>query len=148
MNENLEKTINHQIANLAALQKKQAFRIIAKNHLDITPEQWVILYYLWEKDGQILGELVSNTKKDFANVTRIVDKLISSCYVEKRKDNKDNRKSKIFLLPKGYAIKQAVIRCWKESSDISLKDISEEEQQLFQNILCRIENNVRSAMEL
>ena len=110
MNENLEKTINHQIANLAALQKKQAFRIIAKNHLDITPEQWVILYYLWEKDGQILGELVSNTKKDFANVTRIVDKLISSCYVEKRKDNKDNRKSKIFLLPKGYAIKQAVIR--------------------------------------
>ena len=66
----LEHQINHQIATLAGLLKRQTYRIIAEERLEITPDQWVILHYLWEENGLSMGDLVIKSRKDFANVTR------------------------------------------------------------------------------
>ena len=73
---NLENIINHKISMLSILMKRQVLKIIAENKLDITPEQWVVLFYLWQENGLSVGEIASRSKKDFANVTRIVEKLI------------------------------------------------------------------------
>ena len=71
----IDKMVNHKIAKLSGIIKRQIYQIISEEGLDITPEQWVILVYLWENDGQTIGGLVTQSQKDFANVTRIVEKL-------------------------------------------------------------------------
>lgn len=144
---NLETTINHRIAILAGLLKRQAYRIISENNLTITPEQWVVLYYLWEKNGLTIGEISAKTKKDFGNVTRIVVKLEKMGYVEKRKSNRDNRSFKVFCLPKSEAIKKEVRNCWKQSSDIALEGVTQSEQQSLLEIIGKIETNILNNMK-
>ena len=147
MNYNLDKSVGHNIATLAVLLKRQVFRLISENQLEITPDQWVIMYYLWVENELSIGELSKKSKKDFANVTRIVDKLVKLGYVEKQKDEIDNRITKVFILTKADNIKSKVENCWRESTEIALKGISNEEQQVLLGLLKRIEDNVVEKMK-
>jgi DNA-binding MarR family transcriptional regulator len=139
---NLDKSVNHRIATLAVSLKRQAFRLIAENKLDITPDQWVILYYLWEEDGLPVGLLARKAKKDFANTTRIIDKLVKLGYIEKRKSNIDSRIYNICLLPKAEAIRKTIHKCWEESTNIAMKEIEVPDQLVLLDLLDRIEKNV------
>ena len=147
MEPKLENTVNHRIASVASLLKRQIFRIIAENELEITPEQWVILYYLWQENGLAIGDIAARSKKDFANVTRIVEKLGKLGYVEKRKSPADNRISNIFILPKADKIKDKIHKCWKESTDIALKGINKTDQKYFLTILDKIESNILEKLD-
>ena len=131
---------------LSILMKRQVLKIIAENKLDITPEQWVVLFYLWQENGLSVGEIASRSKKDFANVTRIVEKLIKMGYVSKKKSRKDGRIFQVFIKPKADEMKEDIQNCWKQASDVALKNISEEEQSTLVGILEKIENNI--ALEL
>jgi DNA-binding MarR family transcriptional regulator len=139
---NLDKSINHRIAMLAVLLKRQVFRLIAEKNIDITPDQWVILYYLWEEDGLPIGLLAKKAKKDFANVTRIIDKLVKLNYVEKRKSKTDSRISHIYLQKSANDIKESIHQCWEESTNIAMKNISDADQLVLLNLLDRIEKNI------
>jgi DNA-binding MarR family transcriptional regulator len=143
----LDKSVNHRIAMLAVSLKRQVFRLIADNKLDITPDQWVILYYLWEEDGLPVGLLASKTRKDFANATRIIDKLEKQKYVEKRKSETDSRVSHIFLLKKAHDIKESIHKVWEESTEIAMNGIDESEKLVLLHLLDRIENNVLAQNE-
>jgi DNA-binding MarR family transcriptional regulator len=147
MEYNLDNTINHRIATLAILLKRQVYRIIAENNLKVTPEQWVIMYYLWKENGLSIGEIAAKSKKDFGNVTRIIDKLEKLEYVNKRKNDKDSRIINIYLLPKGEDIKKPITKCWEKSTNISLKGINDSEQEFLLNILNKIENNILENLE-
>ena len=132
---------------IALLMKRQVLRIIAEKNLDITPEQWVVLFYLWQENGLSIGEIASRSKKDFANVTRIVDKLVNMEYVTKKKSKKDGRIFQVFIQPKADNIKMDVQNCWKEASDVALNGISNSERKQLVNILSKIENNILTDIE-
>jgi len=139
---NLETNINHRLATVAMLLKREAFRVISEKNLNITPEQWVVLYYLWEEDGLSIGNLVKRSKKDFANISRIVEKLIASGYVEKKRSPEDGRSFHIYLLPKAFLIRNEVQKCWQELSDMLADNMSEQEKSSFLKILDKIEDNL------
>ena len=142
MENRLEDSVNHRIATLAVLLKRQVFRIIAENELEITPEQWVVIYYLWQENGLSIGEIANRTKKDFANVTRIINKLGRLGYIKKRKSDKDSRSFNVYILPKAEEIKEKIQNCWKESSELALIGISESEQKYLLEIIDKIEDNI------
>lgn len=141
MENKLDTRINHRIAILSGLIKRQIYRIIAEEGINITPEQWGILSYLWEENGLTIGEIVSKSRKDFANVTRIVEKLQKQEYVLKRKNEKDGRSYLVFYTEKANEIRLAIEKCQRRSLDISLNGISEEEQKLFMQTIDKIEKN-------
>lgn len=138
----LDFTVNHRIVTVAGMLKRQIFRIITAGGVEITPEQWNILSYLWIENDLSVGELVSRSKKDFANVTRIVDKLAARGYVVKRRNDKDARSVHIRATELGLSIREQVEKCWDQSLAISLNGVSPEEQQAMLDILKKIETNV------
>jgi DNA-binding MarR family transcriptional regulator len=139
---NLENVINHRISMLALLMKRHVLKLISDNNLAITPEQWVVMFYLWQENGLSIGEIASRSKKDFANVTRIVDKLQKMKYVTKTRSKKDGRIFHVFIQPKADKIKNDIQNCWKLASDVALNEISMSEQQQLMEILVKIENNI------
>jgi len=141
MENKLDTRINHRIAILSGLIKRQVYRIIAEEEISITPEQWGILSYLWEEDGLTIGEIVLRTRKDFANVTRIIGKLEKQGYIQKNKNKKDGRSYLVYCTEKSQEIKHDIEKCQKRSLEISLNGISEEEQQIFLQTIGRIEKN-------
>lgn len=147
MDYKLDNIVNHRISMLAVLMKRQVFKILASRNIEITPDQWVVMYYLWEENGLSIGEIARRSKKDIANVTRIVDKLKRQNYVTKKKSETDSRISHVFILPKGDAIKADIQKCWKDASDIALNKISKAEQQQLMQTLIKIENNILTNLE-
>ncbi len=147
MDFNLEEVINHRISMLALLMKRQVLKLISEYNLDITPEQWVVMFYLWQENGLSIGEIASRSKKDFANVTRIVEKLQKMKYVTKKQSKKDGRIFHIFIQPKADEIKNDIQNCWKQASDVALNEISVSEQQQLTEILAKIEKNILHDLE-
>ncbi len=99
-------------------------------------------YSLWQENELSVGEISKRTKKDFANITRIVDKLEKRGYVNKVKSKKDSRSTIIHILPKADKNKEKLQNIWKESTDLAMRGISEKEQQEFITIIEKIENNI------
>lgn len=148
MDLNLENIVNHRISIIAVLMKRQVFKILAEKNLEITPDQWVVMYYLWEENGLSIGEIAKRSKKDFANVTRIVNKLEKRKYVSKRKSKRDSRIWNVFILQKANEMKTDIQNCWKQASDIALDGISSSEQKQLMETLIKIENNVLRGLDL
>jgi len=144
---NLENIINHKISMLSIIMKRQALKIIANNRLNVTPEQWVVMFYLWQENGLSIGEIANRSKKDFANVTRIVDKLIKMKYVIKKKSKKDGRSFLVYIQPSADNVKKDIQDCWKQASDVALNEISEAEHQQLVKILDKIESNILTDLE-
>ena len=142
MKYNLEELVSHKLTTVAFLLKRQNHRLISKKKVAITPDQWTILYYLWDKNGLSIGELANKSKKDCANVTRIIDKLIKYQYIEKRKDSSDARCCRIYLSEKAHNIQNKIESCWQESLDISMQNITPSEQNTLFSILCKMEENI------
>ena len=53
----------------AAINRK-LYRNFRQNGLEISPEQWTVLIFLWEKDGVTQQELCNATFKDKPIMTR------------------------------------------------------------------------------
>ena len=58
----------------AAINRKLS-RNFRLNDMEITPEQWTVLLYLWEKDGVTQQELCNATFKDKPSMTRLIDNM-------------------------------------------------------------------------
>ncbi len=143
----LEDIVNHRISMLSVLMKRHVFKILGERDLDITPDQWVVMYYLWQENGLSIGDIANRSKKDFANVTRIVEKLKRRGYVNKKKSEKDGRIYHVFILPKADEIKEEIQDCWQKASDAVLYGITLSEQQQLMTILCKMEKNVLKSLE-
>lgn len=142
----MDWSVHLQVSLVADLSKRLTFRIIADNKLLITPDQWLILYHLWEKDGITICQLAEQTRKDIANVSRIVNRLHQLDYVTKRKDPQDSRKIGVHVLPKGYSVRAAVQRNCSPVLGCVFQDISRKEQLQLLDILSRMEKNIEGKL--
>ena len=74
----------------AAINRKLS-RNFRQNGLEITPEQWTVLIFLWEKDGVTQQELCNATFKDKPSMTRLIDNMERQHLVVRISDKKDNQ---------------------------------------------------------
>lgn len=96
---------------------------------------------MWQEDGLTIGEIVSRSRKDFAYVTRIIEKLEKQEYVKKKKNKEDGRSYRVYGTEKSNEIKPGILKCQQRSSDISLNGISRADQQKLFQIIERMEKN-------
>ena len=65
--------------------------------IDITIEQWSVLYHLWKQDGLSQQELCSATFRDKPSITRLVDNLEKQQLVKRVASLDDRRINLIYL---------------------------------------------------
>src|SRR3982750_2407363 len=65
--------------------------------LNLTIEQWSVLYHLWKHDGLSQQELCNSTFRDKPSITRLVDNLEKAGFVKRVGDENDRRINKVFL---------------------------------------------------
>ena len=87
----------------AAINRK-LIRNFRQNELDITPEQWTVLLFLWEKDGVTQQELCNATFKDKPSMTRLIDNMEKQHLVVRISDKNDRRTNLIHLTKSGKEI--------------------------------------------
>lgn len=102
----MDELINHLIyrtARLLCYKFQQDMRAVG---LEMTQEQYFILFKLWQKDGLYQAELVDGLLGDAPNITRILDVMEKKKMIARKSDPEDRRKFRIFVAEKGLEIRK------------------------------------------
>ena len=138
----LDSTITYQVYRSGRLLRHFLHQKLRIDEVQLTPEQFFILLRLYMKDGQTQRELADKILNDHPNITRLIDKLEKSAYVQRTNDAKDRRSFLITLSPKGRALCESRVPLIKKERARLFKGLTEEELKVFQSILRRIETNL------
>jgi DNA-binding MarR family transcriptional regulator len=110
---------------------------------DLAPEQNLIMMLLWEQDGLSQQQLVTKLDKDKTNIARMASSLEKKGFIKRSNCNIDRRSLKLYLTPCGKKLGEKVIPIAEEFNEVICKGISEEELQLMETLLEKMNQNVR-----
>ncbi len=96
--------------------------------VNITPEQWVILKKLSEKD-MYQTDLASMSFRDKPTVSRIVDLLVKKGYVQRIQDKSDGRKYHVSITVKGNNVIKKATPAVEASRKLGWTNLSEKEYE-------------------
>ena len=104
----LEQALAYRIYRLSRLLRHNLRQILVNAGLDVSPEQYFMLYRLYQKDGVPQAQLADPAFGDYPNMTRMIDGLEKKGLVERRNDPEDRRRYLITLLEKGRTLMKEV----------------------------------------
>jgi len=127
----------------AAINRK-LYRNFRQNNLDISPEQWTVLIFLWEKDGVTQQELCNATFKDKPSMTRLIDNMEKQHLVVRISDKKDRRTNLIHLTKTGREIEEKTRLVAALTLKEALRGIKLSDLEVSQEVLRAIFNNTKN----
>lgn len=126
---------------------RMMYRNFRKEGLDITPEQWTVLAFLWREDGVTQQTLCNSTFKDKPSMTRLIDNLVKQNLVFRNTSSQDRRSNYIFLTEEGKSIREKARAALSITMDAALARIDDEGMKQVRNILSIVFGNIREALE-
>ena len=126
----------------AAIKRKlhQNFR---QYNIDVSPEQWTVLLYLWEKDGVTQQELCNVTYKDKPSMTRLIDNMEQQNFVVRIPNKTDRRTNLVYLTRTGRDIEEKARFIANKTLKEALQGLTIEELSVSQEVLRRIFFNTK-----
>ena len=113
-----------------------------ENGIDITIEQWRILFYLWREDGINQQELAKRAKKEKSTMTRQIDTLEKKGLLIRRCLDEDKRNKQIFLTKQGQALEKEALQVANGITQKSETDIKSSDLAIFKTVLQKIIENL------
>jgi hypothetical protein len=110
--------------------------------LEITIEQWSILYHLWKEDGLSQQELCTRTFRDKASITRLIDNLEKQGLVTRVASNTDRRINKVCLMEAAKPLQQMTYDIANQTMNEALQNITKDEIEVVKNVLQRVYDNL------
>ena len=115
-----------------------------KQHgIDITIEQWSVLYHLWKQDGLSQQELCSATFRDKPSITRLVDNLEKQKLVKRVASLEDRRINLIYLSETASALRDQTMEMANQTLNEALTAVSAKEIELCKSVLQRVYDNLK-----
>jgi len=109
-----------------------------KENLDITPVQWLVLYTLFKKDGEIITKLAKRCYLDNSTITGVIDRLEKAGYVSRKPIEGDRRVYRIVLLPKAHQIREEVVQITNGIYEEMIAGCSDAEIAAFRKVLLNV----------
>ena len=126
---------------------RKLYRRFREEEIEVTPEQWIVLHQLWNKEGVTQQELCVNTFKDKPSMTRLIDNLERQSLVERRTNKEDRRINMIYLTPEGKNMKQKIYPIVTRSMQMAFEGISDDDLELLRKGMSKIFNNIKKSLE-
>ena len=136
----LYSVINAMAATAIARRLQKHFR---NEGLDITIEQWSILYHLWKEDGLSQQELCNRTFRDKPSITRLLDNLEKMKLVKRVPSKEDRRINSIFLTEAALQLHDVTINLANQTMDEALVGVSKAEIETVKNVLQKVYDNLK-----
>jgi DNA-binding MarR family transcriptional regulator len=111
--------------------------------LNLTIEQWSVLYQLWKHDGSSQQELCTGTFRDKPSITRLVDNLEKLQLVKRVPSESDRRINLVFLTRQGIKLEEQSMALAEQTLNEALTGIPTESINLCKEILQRVYDNLK-----
>jgi len=112
------------------------------NGIDITPEQWFALAFLWKSEGMNQCELAEATTKDRTTITRIVDRLERKGLIVRKRDPKDRRSYNLHPTAKSQELRAVAVPVAKAFRDKVFGGLPHEDIEAVRTILDAIQRRL------
>lgn len=120
------------------LQKK-----FKQHGIDITIEQWSVLYHLWKNDGLSQQELCTATFRDKPSITRLVDNLEKLKLVKRVPSKEDRRINLIYLGETAHTLRDQTMEIANQTLNEALGGVSAQEVEMCKAVLQKVYDNLK-----
>ena len=110
--------------------------------LNLTIEQWSVLYHLWKQEGISQQELCNATFRDKPSITRLVDNLEKLGLVKRVASENDRRINLIFLTKQAQKLQEETMALAEETLNEALETVPEENIEICKQVLQVVYDNL------
>jgi DNA-binding MarR family transcriptional regulator len=110
--------------------------------INVTIEQWSVLYQLWKEDGKSQQELCNATFRDKPSITRLIDNLEKLNLVKRVSDDKDRRINKVFLSKQAQKLQEDTMQLAEETLNEALEGVPADQVDLCKEVLQKVYDNL------
>jgi DNA-binding MarR family transcriptional regulator len=111
-------------------------------NIDITIEQWSVLYHLWKEDGQSQQQLCDATFRDKPSTTRLVDNLEKLKLVKRIAAKDDRRKNLIYLTKEAQILEEKTVEVATQTLNESLEGVTHVNIEVAKMVLQKVYDNL------
>jgi DNA-binding MarR family transcriptional regulator len=111
--------------------------------IDVTIEQWSVLYQLWKQDGLSQQQLCDATFKDKPSITRLVDNMEKNKLVRRIGDRKDRRIKLIQLTKEGRKLEEESMTAANRTLNEALEGVKKSEIEVAKKVLQMVYDNLK-----
>ncbi len=115
--------------------------------LNLTIEQWSVLYHLWKQDGISQQELCNATYRDKPSITRLVDNLEKLQLVKRVPSDSDRRINLIFLTKQGQKLQEDTMGLAEETLNEALETVPADKIEVCKEVLQVVYDNLNKESE-
>jgi len=141
----LYSVINGMASIAVARRLQKNFR---QAGLEITIEQWSLLYHLWKEDCLSQQELCNRTFRDKPSITRLVDNLEKQKLVKRVAAKNDRRINLVCLTDTARNLQQQTIDLASQTMDEALINITKGDIETVKRVLQQVYDNLTPAPPL
>lgn len=110
--------------------------------IEITIEQWSVLYHLWKEDGLSQQELCLRSFRDKPSITRLVDNLEKLKLVKRVSSKEDRRINLVFLSKAAKKLEEQTLSLANQTLNEALEAVSKEEIEVCRTVLQKVYDNL------
>lgn len=110
--------------------------------VDITIEQWSVLYHLWKQDGLSQQQLCDATYRDKPSITRLVDNLEKLSLVKRVPSKDDRRMNMIYLEKQAIELQDKTMELANQTLNESLEGVTVEQIEIAKMVLQKVYDNL------
>jgi DNA-binding MarR family transcriptional regulator len=111
--------------------------------VDITIEQWSVLYHLWKQDGLSQQELCNATFRDKPSITRLVDNLEKLKLVKRVASKEDRRINRIYLSDFARELQDRTMELANVTLNEALEGVTKEDVETCKVVLQHVYDNLK-----
>jgi DNA-binding MarR family transcriptional regulator len=135
----LYSVINGMASTAVARRLQKNFRLAG---LEITIEQWSVLYHLWKQDGMSQQELCNRTFRDKPSITRLIDNLEKQKLVKRMPSKEDRRINLVCLTESAKLLQDKTIELANQTMDEALIGVGKNEIEIVKQVFQKVYDNL------
>ena len=110
--------------------------------IEITIEQWSVLYHLWKEEGQNQQQLCEATFRDKPSITRLVDNLEKLKLVKRVPSKNDRRINLIYLTKEAKNLQEKTMDLAGKTLSEALSGVTNGQIEIAKEVLQTVYNNL------
>jgi len=110
--------------------------------VDITVEQWSVLYHLWKEEGRSQQQLCDATFRDKPGITRLVDNLEKLRLVKRVPSKSDRRINLIYLTKEAKNLQEKTMELANQTLNEALSGVTNGQIEIAKEVLQTVYNNL------
>ncbi len=111
--------------------------------IEITIEQWSVLYHLWKTDGISQQELCNASFRDKPSITRLVDNLEKLKLVKRLPSKTDRRSNMIMLTEAAKKLQEKTMELAAKTLNEALEGVHASDVETAKKVLQQVYDNLK-----